>query len=155
MKKPLLRRLLLICAVALVAIQFIRPAKNAAPGPFPDDLFAKYSAPPEVRRTVEQACYDCHSDNTRYPWYAAVQPVGWWLAYHVNDGKGQLNFSHFGAYATKRAARKLGALGDEVEQGGMPLRSYTWMHPEARLTAAQRKQIVDWASALQDQLAPE
>jgi hypothetical protein len=155
MKRFLLRRLLPALALGLVAIQFVRPARNIASAPSPDDLLVTHPVPADVRRTLEQACYDCHSNTTHYPWYAAVQPVAWWLDYHVRSGKEHLNFSEFGAYSAKRAARKLDTLVNEVEQGGMPLPSYTWLHPEARLTAEQKKQLTAWADALHDQLAPE
>ena len=155
MKKFLFRRLLPVLALGLVAIQFVRPVRNIAAAPSPDDLSVKYPLPAEVRRLLEQACYDCHSNTTRYPWYESVQPVAWWIDYHVRSGKAQLNFSEFGAYSAKRAARKLDTLVNEVEQGGMPLPSYTWLHPAARLTAEQKKQLTAWADALHDQLAPE
>jgi len=155
MKRFLLRRLLPALVLGLVAIQFVRPAHNTAAAPSPDDLAVKHPIPPDVRRTLEQACYDCHSNTTHYPWYASVQPMAWWIDYHVRAGKQHLNFSQFGAYSTKNAARKLGAVAEEVWQGDMPLPSYAWLHPEARLTADQKKQLTDWADALQDQIAPK
>ena len=155
MKNFLLRRLLPVLALGLVAIQFVHPARNVAAAPSPDDLAVKHPVPADVRRTLEQACYDCHSNTTHYPWYAVVQPVEWWIDYHVRAGKRHLNFSKFGAYPAKNAARKLGAVVEEVRQGDMPLLSYTWLHPEARLTAEQKKQLTDWADTLHDQIAPK
>lgn len=84
-----------------------------------------------------------------------MQPVGWWLNHHVPAGKRELNFSQFGAYPAKRAARKLDAIVEEVEHGDMPLRSYAWMHSAARLTAAERKMITTWAAALHDKIQPD
>ena len=139
----------------LIVIQFFHPEQNLGPLGGPDDIAARFPVPTDVHTVLVNACYDCHSNRTRYPWYAGVQPVGWWLAHHVNEAKGELNFSTFGAYTTKRTARKLDAIADEVEQGDMPLRSYTWMHPEARLTAEQRKKIISWAQALHTKIAPE
>jgi signal recognition particle subunit SEC65 len=155
MKRFLFRRLLPALALGLVAIQFVRPARNAALAPSPDDLAVKHPVPEDVRRTLEQACYDCHSNTTHYPWYAAVQPMAWWIDYHVRAGKRHLNFSQFGSYPAKNAAHKLGAVAEEVRQGDMPLPSYTWLHPEARLTAEQKKQLTAWADALHDQIAPK
>ena len=155
MKKLLLRRLLPVLVLGLVAIQFVRPARNAGPASSPDDLTVKHPVPADVRRTLEQACYDCHSNTTHYPWYAAVQPMAWWIDYHVRGGKRHLNFSQFGAYPAKNASHKLGAVVEEVRQGDMPLPSYTWLHPEARLTAEQKKQLTAWADALRDQIAPK
>jgi hypothetical protein len=112
-----------------------------------------YPTPPEVRQLLIVACYDCHSDTTRYPWYANIQPAAWWLASHVNDGKEHLNFSEFGSYSSKRAARKLQQCIDELDDGTMPLKSYKIVHTDARLTDAQIKTLSDWAEGIHDQLA--
>ena len=98
------------------------------------------------------ACYDCHSNTTRYPWYANIQPVGWWLASHVNDGKQHLNFSEFAAYSPKRAAKKFDQIIDEVTDREMPLASYKLGHPDARLTNAQSKLLTDWAATTRDRV---
>ena len=86
---------------------------------------------------------------------SVVQPVAWLLDHDVREGKRELNFSEFGAYPAQRAAHKLAAIGKEVGEGDMPLSSYAWMHPAARLTPEQRSKLVDWAQALHDELPPE
>jgi hypothetical protein len=139
-------------AVTLVALQGIRPAKNIATAPSGQDITDRYPAPPEVKRLLVAACYDCHSDTTRYPWYAEIQPVGWWLSSHVKDGKKNLNFSAFAAYPPKRAATKLDAIIDQVTDREMPLSSYRLGHPEARLTDAQIKLLTDWAEAVRQRI---
>lgn len=134
----------------LAVIQFIRPAKNlSAAEPFTgaNDLTVMHPAPPEVKQLLAAACYDCHSNTTRYPWYAEIQPVGWWLAKHVKDGKRHLNFSDFGTYNAKRQAKKLDEIIDEVKDHGMPLRSYTLMHADARLTDAQIAALSRWVES--------
>lgn len=141
-----------VLLVALIAIQFVHPALNRSTTASPHDIATKYPVPTEVAGLLRRACYDCHSNNTHYPWYAAVQPVGWWLTSHVNDGKRHLDFSEFATYPTKRARSKFGEVADEVDQRSMPLKSYTWMHPEARLTPAEIKLLVDWAEGRQDDL---
>ena len=140
--------------VLLVASQFVRPAPNTASAPGPDDINVKHPVPPRVLALLKNACYDCHSNNTVYPWYAEVQPLGWWLAHHVNEGKRHLDFSAFGTYPAKRAASKLNDLVNELEQHSMPLKSYTWMHPAARLTPEEIKLVTDWAEGLEDELTP-
>ena len=152
--KILHQRIALGLGLGFVAIQFIRPAKNEAPAGS-DDLVKNYPPPPEVRQLLETACYDCHSNRTRYPWYAQVQPVGWWLASHINDAKNQLNFSEFAGYDEHRRAKKLLALSDEVTDRSMPLKSYTWIHREAKLTDAQIKTLADWAEALAEEIEPQ
>ncbi|MBS0632132.1 MAG: heme-binding domain-containing protein [Verrucomicrobia bacterium] len=139
-----------VLAVAFIAIQFIHPAPNVAPpGPQPNDLATLHAAPPAVRTILAKACYDCHSDTTRYPWYASVQPVAWWLDHHISEGKSALNFSQFGAYSEKRAARKLEEILDELHERGMPLRSYTLIHRDAQLSDAEVKTLTDWIESIQ------
>lgn len=144
---------LLVFAVVFAGLQFFRPAKNLAPaGPNPADLAAVHPTPPAVQTLLQRACYDCHSNTTRYPWYAEIQPVGWWLADHIKEGKAHLNFSTFGTYKPRRQAVKLGELVDEIEEGHMPLASYKLLHADARLTPAEVATLVDWADALRDEL---
>jgi len=147
------QKLLLGLVLALVAIQFIRPQKNlSAVTPGPDDLVTKFAPPPEVRSLLAVACYDCHSNRTRYPWYAEVQPVGWWLANHIDEGKDHLNFSEFGTLSAKTQGKKFGRIADELTDGTMPLASYTWVHRDAKLTATQIQTLTDWAEAQQDKV---
>lgn len=136
--------------VALVLIQFWRPQKNMSPTPGPQDIALRYRVPTNVQSLLQRACYDCHSNHTNYPWYAAVQPVRWWLDSHISEGKEHLNFSAFGSYTTKRVVKKLEEIADEVDQHTMPLKSYTWVHPEARLTPEEIRLITDWADALRE-----
>jgi hypothetical protein len=149
----ILKPALIVFAVLLVGAQFIRPAKNlstAAHGP--DDLTVLRPPAPEVKAVLERACFDCHSNNTRYPWYAEIQPIGWWLADHVKEGKAHLNFSNFGTYPAKRQERKLNELMDEVEEGQMPLTSYKLVHADARLTPDEIKALTDWAATVRENL---
>ena len=148
----LLKKILLGLVVLFVAIQFFRPTKNIAARPSENDIADHYPTPPAVKQLLAVACYDCHSDTTRYPWYADFQPVGWWLASHVDDGKKHLNFSQFATYSPKRAAGKLDELIDEVTDHEMPLASYRLGHPDARLTPAQIKLLTDWADGVRQQI---
>ena len=153
MKKKL-RRTGVVLLVVLGAIQFWRPARNLAPGPGPNDIHVKHPVPVRVQALLKRACYDCHSNDTRYPWYAEVQPVRWWLDRHINQGRMDLNFSEFGSYTSKKATRRMDALVEEVSDHRMPLPSYTWMHPEARLTPDEIKLLVKWAEDLRDEITP-
>ncbi len=150
MKKKILLGLVLVAGV----IQFIRPEKNDLPAG-PNDLAKLYPPPPAVKQLLETACYDCHSNRTRYPWYAQVQPVGWWLASHINDAKAQLNFSEFGDYDEYHRVKKLQSVSDEVTDRSMPLKSYTWIHHDAKLTDTQIKLLSDWADALANKIDSE
>lgn len=153
--KKRLRLMALALVFLLVVIQFFHSEQNLGPAEGPNGITARLAVPADIRTLLANACYDCHSNHTRYPWYARVQPVGWWLNHDVREAKGELNFSEFGAYTAKRSARKLDAIVKQVERGDMPLHSYAWMHPEARLTAAQRKLITTWAETLHGKIVPE
>ena len=100
------------------------------------------------------ACNDCHSNKTEYPWYANVQPVAWWLAGHVNDGKRHLNFSAFTNRPLAYQNHKFEEIVEMVKEKEMPLPSYTWMglHPDANLTDEDRNEIINWAGAQMDTL---
>jgi hypothetical protein len=150
-KKSILKITGLVLVAGFVVLQFFRPVKNDTPSG-PNDLFALHPASAEVERLVRASCYDCHSNRTRYPWYAEIQPSAWWLAQHIADGKRELNFSEFGAYAGHRQGQKLLAVADEVHGRTMPLKSYTWVHRDARLDAAQIKMLVDWAEELAEEI---
>jgi hypothetical protein len=153
----MLKKISLGLLLLFVAIQLVRPAKNISATPSPKDITALHPTPPAVKQLLAVACYDCHSNNTRYPWYAEVQPLGWWLASHVKDGKRELNFSELGAYSAKTAAKKLAACIDQVTDRTMPLPSYLIPHGDAKLTDAQIKLLTDWfeetRAALQESAA--
>jgi len=153
--RGVIKKALLGLGLLFVAAQFIRPAKNISLTADTGDISTKFAVPPEVKRVLQNACYDCHSNRTRYPWYAEIQPVGWWLAKHVKDGKEHLNFSEFATYTVKRSVSKLDQISDEVSQQAMPLPSYKWGHPEARLTAAEMKLLTDWADNLHDEISAD
>lgn len=106
----------------------------------------------QIASIVDRACSDCHTNNTRWPWYARVAPASWLLARHVREGREELNLSAWGELAIRRQYSKLGEVIEYVESGEMPLRSYTWGHPEARLTDADRQALVEWAGALREEL---
>lgn len=149
--KKYAKKILLGLLGTLLIIQFIRPDRNESAA-VPGDIAAKYDVPDNVMAILKPACYDCHSNQTRYPWYAAIQPVAWWLAAHVNDGKRHLNFHEF---TTRRVAvqnHKLEEIIEMVKEEEMPLGSYTWTHADARLSDAQRELIVNWARSAMDSL---
>ena len=149
MRKYLLFTLLAI----LIIIQFFRPAKNLG-GDVGNDISTRYPVPENIRLIFGKACNDCHSNKTSYPWYAKVQPVAWWMAGHVNDGKRHLNFSEFTKSNIARQNHKLEEIIETVKEREMPLSSYTWlgMHPEADLTDEERVAITSWAAAQMDSL---
>jgi hypothetical protein len=137
---------------AFVVAQFFRSPRNAGVSEGPPSIVKQHPVPAGVQRILRRACYDCHSNQTAYPWYASVQPVAWWLNKHVTEGKAELNFSDFAAYDAKRAVRKLQAMADEVHERHMPLKSYLLMHREAKLTDADVVLVTTWAEDLADEI---
>ena len=151
----MVKRISLGLLLTVAGIQFIRPGKNLSPVPAKTDLFVLHPAPAEVKRLLMTGCYDCHSENTRYPWYAEIQPAAWWLAQHINDGKRELNLSFFGELSARRQATKLDDMADVITTRKMPLSSYTLVHRDAKFTNTQIKQLTAWLDALRDRLAPD
>jgi hypothetical protein len=147
-------KILLTILTVLILIQFIKPAKNQSLAPGPNDIFANYTAADSTKRLIQTACYDCHSNNTVYPWYSEIQPVAWWLADHVNEGKSELNFSEFASYEPKKADHKLEEVVEMIREGEMPLKSYTLIHGDAKLSVEQKKSIITWAEGLRNQIKP-
>jgi len=133
----------------LVIIQLFRPSKNISTEIITsDDISKKYELPQNVHQILIKKCYDCHSNNTIYPWYYNIQPVAWWMANHVKDGKRHLDFSIFKTYAEKKAIHKMEELSEAINEGWMPLDSYLWTHKEATVTASDREAINAWIKGL-------
>jgi hypothetical protein len=142
------KQILLTLLVIFVVMQFIRPTRNNGIAATANDITHATAVTPDVKNILETSCYDCHSDHTVYPWYMNIQPVGWWMTNHVNDGKRGLNFSQFNKYGIQRKMRKYKQISDEVnDEDGMPLDSYLWIHKNAKLSDDQKKIISDWAMA--------
>jgi hypothetical protein len=139
--------------IILIAIQFIQPARNKNGQVLPTAISKMYSLPEHVQATLTTACYDCHSNNTQYPWYADVQPVRWMLDWHIKEGKEELNFSDFGSYSHRRQINKLKAIANSIHDGSMPLSSYTLIHKKVRLSPAEKISIIDWARKTADSLS--
>lgn len=145
----MVKKILIVLLVVLVVIQFIRPEKNRATAVSENDITAYYTVPENVQSILKKACYDCHSNNTEYPWYANIQPIGWWLQDHINEGKEELNFSEFGTYSAKKAAHKMEEVGEMVEEGEMPLESYTLIHKDAVLTHEEAETLIKWSKQIE------
>lgn len=146
------RWLLIVILFIFIIIQFFQPEKNNNDVFTTNDITSVVDVPDSVQQVLDVACYDCHSNNTRYPWYTNIQPVGWWLQDHIKDGKRHLNFNEFAAIppregkSTKeRQIKKLHEIKETVEKGEMPLSSYTIIHKEAVLSKRQKQLIVTWA----------
>lgn len=146
------KKILLALLIVFIAIQFIQPARNKSGQVLPTDITNTYTLPANVQAIFKTACYDCHSNKTNYLWYFNIQPVGWFLANHIKDGKAELNFSAFGSYSTRRQMSKLRSIENSIEDGTMPLASYTLIHKDARLTKEDKAVLLDWINKAKDRM---
>ena len=142
----------LLLLITLLGIQFIRPDRPPPAAAEGSDIIEAFHVPDDIAQMLRSSCYDCHSDATVYPWYAEIQPVGWWLANHIKAAHAELNFSEFGRYKPRRQLRKFIEISDQVELEEMPLPSYTIIHRDAILNLDQRERIMTWATAMKDSL---
>ncbi len=108
--------------------------------------------PKQVEHIIKTSCYDCHSNNTNYPWYNKVQPVAWLLEDHVEHGKEELNFNEWADYSDRRKNSKLKSIISQIEDEEMPLDSYTLIHRDAILSEIEKKEIVKYMKALKENL---
>lgn len=138
----------MILAAAVIILQFFRGTPPEVRADNPGDLFANEMVDAEVATLIRNACYDCHSMETKYPWYTYVTPLSWWVFDHVEHGREELNFSEWAGMSIKRKNHKLEEISEETLEGEMPLESYTPLHPEAQLTDEQRQLISDWALSM-------
>ena len=137
----------------LVAIQLIRPARNQSAKISANDISNHYAVPAGVDSILKRSCNDCHTNNTNYPWYTNIQPIGLWMQNHVNEGKSHLNFSEFATYAPKRQHHKLEETIEMIHEKEMPLKSYLWIHRESKLSETDEKTLIRWADGLMKEIA--
>ena len=137
------RKIALALLVVFIAMQLYRPDKNIAEGDVVAAFEAETMPSSAVKTILEQNCYDCHSNNTVYPWYAEVAPISYMIANHVDEGKEHFNVSDWSKWNFKKKDHKLDELIEEVEEGHMPERSYTWLH--GNMSEAEVESLISWA----------
>ena len=147
----IVKKILIGLLIVLIVMQAFRPAKNLSNNTT-NDISKTYTVPDDVKTILAKACYDCHSNNTRYPWYSSVQPFAWWHGDHIKEGKRKMNFNEFNGYRIAKQYKKLEECIKEVKEGEMPLPSYTWMHKDAILTDAEKQIFFNWCQTLRDSI---
>lgn len=120
-----------------------------------DDLLLNNSVPENIAGILQKSCYDCHSNETVYPWYSYVAPVSFLVSKDTRKGRKHLNFSEWESLSKSDKAKALDEIGEEVTEGEMPMKIYPITHPDARLSDEQRKAIVAWAEEFADKLYSE
>jgi hypothetical protein len=143
----ILKIVIIVLVLVFVVIQFFRPEKNNGPVDPAVEISAAVPVPAGIGAILRESCYDCHSNTTRYPWYAEVMPAGWYLADHVAEGRSHLNFSEFGAGNPRRQYHRLEEISEQINLGEMPLPSYLILHRDAVLTEEKKQAILGWVEA--------
>jgi len=151
--KRILKYILLLALAALVIMQFIRPDKNQGGYESIAAFEADTKPTKEILEILKNNCYDCHSAETKYPWYAEIAPVSYWLADHIKHGTHHFNVSEWGSYSLKKKDHKLDELIEMVEKKEMPLDSYTWLH--GNLSEEDAQLLVRWAQLVRLQYAEQ
>lgn len=159
-KKPLLllknrthmKKILIALLVALVAIQFFQIDKTNPVSDENLDFLVMNNTLPEIASQIKASCYDCHSNKSNYPAYTYVQPIGWFVKNHIEEGRDELNFSEFGSYSAKKQAHKLEESYELIEKGEMPLSSYTIIHKEAVLDATQKTALITYLKGIEKEI---
>jgi len=139
---------LIFVLVSLFIIQFIRIDKSQPEAGPQNDFINISKTPNEIAKMIKTSCYDCHSYHLKYPWYAEIAPISWYIKHHVNEGLERVNFSNWQAYTNKKASRKLEACSETVELENMPLSSYTFLHKDAELSKDQIEVLSTWFKKL-------
>lgn len=146
------KKIILGLAVILIGIQVFQPLRNQSDEVTASHIERVYAVPQNVKAILTQSCYDCHSNNTRYPWYSRIQPGAWYMARHIKKGKEELNFSTFGDYSARKQRNKFRAMAGQVKDGEMPLSSYTLIHRNAVLSQDDKQVLINWFGTMEDSI---
>ena len=145
-------RVIGVVAGVLIALQFI--PVNCANPPVKADLLAGVKLDEPATQALHAACYDCHSHETRWPFYARIAPVSWWVTRHVREGREHLNLSDWSTDRPWDTRVRLEAMTHALRDDSMPPTDYRWLHARARLSAGDRTHLADALQAAADQLKP-
>ena len=143
---------LAITLVLLIGAQFV-PVDRTNPATRPEaSLLNQKTTSPAVRAILERSCRDCHSNDTRWPWYSRVAPISWFLLNHVNGGRDRLNYSRWTSYESDDQDKFLNGMCTLTRKGRMPVSSYLWIHRDAKLSDADIKTLCAWSDKMRDTL---
>jgi len=138
------RKIILGLVVLFCLIQFFRIDKTNPPINQAQDIINATNAPVEITSILKTSCYDCHSNETKYPWYTNIAPVSWLIAKHRNEGRKHLNFSIWTTYDTEKKIKKLQESDEVIGNGEMPMSVYILQHSDAKLTPESKKTLLNW-----------
>ncbi|GGX00324.1 heme-binding domain-containing protein [Salegentibacter mishustinae] len=144
--------IVLVFFVVFVGIQFVPTNRNQSEVVPKSDFMLVNNVPKDVQDKLKVSCYDCHSNNTAYPWYNKIQPAAWFLEDHIKEGKDELNFNEWGEYSDRRKNSKLRSIISQIEDDEMPLDSYTFIHWDAKFSELEKKEIIKYMTQLKNSL---
>lgn len=147
-----IKRILLTLLIIILGMQFFQPEVNISEGDQPSAIARRFPVSAELGAILDQSCNDCHSNNTNYPWYAKIQPVGWWLADHIDHGKSHCNFDEFLDYPLHSQYHLFEEVREMIERDEMPLPSYRLIHRDAILSEESSFMILTWSDAMRDSM---
>ena len=154
--KIIIKKILFIGLIIFLLMQLYQPARNIS---FEQDItgnFTKvYNVPKNIETILRTSCYDCHSNNTYYPWYSYIQPSRFFMESHIAAGKENLNFNEWGNYSARKQNNKLDRIAKQIKSNEMPLSSYTMIHKNATLSATQKKEVLDWINKIEDSISSQ
>ena len=142
----------IIALVGFVGIQFIPTERNQSYTVPETDFMLVHNVPETIQKKLQVSCYDCHSNNTQYPWYNKIQPAAWFLEDHIKEGKAELNFNEWDSLSSRRKSSKLRSIIKQIESGEMPLDSYTFIHKDAKFSEAEAEELINFITQLKDSL---
>ena len=142
----------LILLFVFLGIQFVPTERNQSNAGFETDFLLVNNTPENIGVVLQTSCYDCHSNNTEYPWYNKIQPIAWFLEDHIKEGKKELNFNEWEAYSDRRKSSKLKSIISQIEDDAMPLSSYTLVHRDAILSPSEKALVMDYMKQLRESL---
>ena len=143
-KHTRLIKITIVYLVLFVAIQFYRPERNISTVPGGQMFEKSFKPEAKVSALLRSSCYDCHSNSTRYPWYTNVQPMGWFMADHIKNGKDKLNFDELSTYGPRKTNSKITQIIHQIQEQKMPLKSYTAIHSDAQLNQNERQILINF-----------
>lgn len=147
-----MKKVLIVLLVAFIIIQFFPIDKTNPPVNEGMDFLRIKNTPEPIAKIIRNSCYDCHSNESQYPYYSNIQPFAWLVKNHIDEGRKELNFSTFATYDKRRQAHKLEESAEMLENKEMPLESYLIMHSDAKLTDEQRKQLAQYFKKIQKEI---
>lgn len=141
-----------IIVVLIIAIQFFQPEKNMSKENLKGEIVFQMEIPKNVKKKIVNACYDCHSNTTHYPFYGKIAPVSWMLGRHIREGKARLNFSEWAGYDRRQQLKLLTEICEVITEGEMPMKGYVFMHSRARFNERDIADVCAWAEQAAEQV---